>query len=133
MKRTVVTVLSLVVMAGLLWLVPLVHIIRLSDEKPPASFPAAKFAKDFSTDKLMPRLANAADAKTVVSALRENPASAGQQYGRTVGISRSRFYFVRGTGTIVSIEPQGVGLSLENANDADIVLQTGLLFGNAVR
>jgi predicted lipoprotein len=133
MKRTVVTVLSLAAMAALLWLFPLVHIVRLSDEKPPASFDAAKFAKDFWTEKLMPALANAADATTVLPALRENPTSAAQQYGRKVGISRSRFYFVRGTGTIVSIEPQGIGLSLGNANEAEIVLETGLLFGNAVR
>jgi predicted lipoprotein len=33
----------------------------------------------------------------------------------------------------VSIEPQGIGLSLGNANEAEIVLETGLLFGNAVR
>ena len=133
MKRTVVTVLSLVAMAALLWLFPLVHIVRLADEKPSDSFDAAKFAKDFWTDKLMPALTNAADATTVLSALREDPASAGQQYGRKVGISRSRFYFVRGTGKIVSIEPQGIGLSLGSAEEAEIVLQTGLLFGNAVR
>jgi len=133
MKRTVVTVLSLAVVAALLWLFPLVRIVRLADEKPSDSFDAAKFAKEFWTEKLMPALTNAGDAATVLSAIRENSASAGQQYGRKVGISRSHFYFIRGTGKIVSIEPQGIGLSLGDADEAEIVLQTGLLFGNAVR
>lgn len=133
MKRTVVTMLSLVAVAGLLWLFPLVRIVRLTGEKSSDTFDAAEFAKHFWAEKLMPGLANAADAGKVLSALREDPASAGERYGRTVGISRARFYFLRSTGTIVSIEPQGVGLALENADEADIVLQTGQLFGNAVR
>ena len=41
---------------------------------------------------------------------------------------------MRGAGTIVSVDKQGVGVSLDSpSGPADVVLQTGLLFGNTVR
>ena len=121
----------------LLWFFPLFHVVSreaLRAEKEQSDFHAAEFVKDFWSVQLMPALVDASDAVTVLAALRENPMHAGTQFGRVVGLGRSTHYFVRGSGTIVSVDNQQIGVSLAGATgDADLVLLTGLLFGNTVR
>jgi predicted lipoprotein len=97
-------------------------------------FRAADYVQDFWATKLALAFDDAADASAVLAALRTNPAEARTQYGRTAGLGRSTFYFLRGTGTVVSVDKKSIGVSLKSENDeADVVLETGLLFGNTVR
>ena len=45
-----------------------------------------------------------------------------------------RFFFLRGAGHVVGVTKKGVALALKDGNQtADVLLPTGLLFGNAVR
>lgn len=56
------------------------------------------------------------------------------QSGRTLGLSSSTLFFLRGSGHVVSVSKKGVAFALKDGGDtADILLPTGLLFGNAVR
>jgi predicted lipoprotein len=97
-------------------------------------FQAVDYVTDFWTAKLIPALAEAADAEPVLAALRESPEKARTQFGRSVGLGRSSLYFLRGSGTIVSVDDKQIGVSLSDAiSDADVVLVTDLLFGNTVR
>jgi predicted lipoprotein len=83
---------------------------------------------------LTPSLEKAADAATVVAELHNNPRQAAESYGRPVGVSRARIFCLRGVGTIVAINKKDVGISLSGTgNTPDVILQTGLLFGNTVR
>jgi predicted lipoprotein len=57
-----------------------------------------------------------------------------EKFGRRVGVSRTRLIVLKGSGKIVQVDKKGVGIGLEpNGSQPDIVLRTGLLFGNTVR
>jgi predicted lipoprotein len=136
MKRSVLVV-ALVIAVGVVWRFPLFHVVRL-DGAPSANaaekFSPVEFADSFWNERLLPSLGESPDAAIVLAALRDDPKQAAQQYGRSVGVSRSRLMCVCGAGTIVSIDKQGVGISLTGPGGSpEVFLQTGLLFGNTVR
>jgi predicted lipoprotein len=128
----------LFIAVGATWRFPLFRIHRLDQvatEQRPASFDAAKFAETFWNEELIKSLDQTADAASVVAAMRQDPREAGERFGRCIGISRARLLCVRGSGTIVSVDRQGVGVALMGGagGSPDVVLHTGLLFGNTVR
>jgi predicted lipoprotein len=128
---------ALLIVVGVIWRFPLFHVVRLdaaSSVNELEKFSAVEFAERFWNDRLLVLLAESPQARVVLAALRENPEKAGDRYGRTVGFSRARLLCVRGSGTVVSIDKQGVGVSLNGASGSpELVLQTGMLFGNTVR
>jgi predicted lipoprotein len=136
MKRNVLVV-ALIIAVGVVWRFPLFHIVRLgktSSVNAGEKFIPAEFAESFWNERLLPSLGQSADADIVLAALREDPKQAGQQFGRSIGVSRSRLICVRGAGNIVSVDKQGVGVSLAGPGGSpEVVLLTGLLFGNTVR
>jgi predicted lipoprotein len=137
MNRVLVILGTLAAVGVLSWFFPLFHVesreaLRAAKEQ--TAFHAADFVDKHWSAQLMPALADAPEAVTVLAALRENPKLAGTQFGRTVGLGRSTLYFVRGIGTIVSVDKRQIGVSLAgSAGEADVALETGLLFGNTVR
>jgi predicted lipoprotein len=65
---------------------------------------------------------------------KDDPAAGRREHGRTLGLSRATFFFVRGRGTIVEAEKSRVGVALADGGEvADLWLTTGPVFGNAVR
>ena len=137
MKRIAV-VLCILGLAGVLfWLFPLFHVVRLDEaraEEQQSRFNAAKFAEAFWDERLLPALDEAADAGAVLTAIRDNPQAAREQFGRKVGVSRTRFFVLRGSGRIVSVDEKAIGVALDqNGREPDVVLPIGLLFGNTAR
>ncbi len=46
----------------------------------------------------------------------------------------SYFYFIKGEGRIIAIDKDGISLAVRaHATTPEVVLQTGILFGNAIR
>src|SRR5262245_12116930 len=137
MKRIAVIACWLVAIAVFLWFFPLARVVPLAQFRAAnqqASFNAADFAKRFWTERLLPSLVGAPDATTVLAALKENPHQAQVQFGRSVGMRRGRLILVKGSVTILSNDPEGIGLSMHSEpTSADVVLETDLLFGNTVR
>ena len=123
--------------AVLLYFFPLFHVVRLSETgriADKAAFNAAAFVDQFWTERLVPGTARAVDAAVLIAAIERDRATARQKYGRSVGLGSTYYYFVRGTGRVVSVEKGSVGLSL-TADQAtvQVSLPTGNVFGNAVR
>lgn len=83
----------------------------------------------------MPWVGEPSDASTLFFAnYREDPQSAREKFGRKVGVSRAHLFVLRGSGTIMAVDKKGVVVKLEDGGgDTDVVLRTGLLFGNTVR
>jgi len=137
MKRVVSIFVGCFVLAIIFWLFPPFHIVSLKQaqaEKAKGAFNAADFASEFWRKRLPPALQQAADVQTVLDALAKDPKAAATAYGRTVGISDTAYYFIRGTGTVVSVETKGVGISLRSPDGKpDLLIKTGLLSGNTVR
>jgi len=137
MKRAVLAVLVLGLLAGGFRFVPLFHFVPLKQEQgrqAAAEFNPTNFAAAFWNDRLLKSLDRAADAETVLAALSADPQKARTQFGRTLGVSSATLFFLRGTGRVVSVTKKGVSLKLKIGDDAaDLLLPTGLLFGNTVR
>lgn len=119
----------------LLWLVPLIRITPLGEQAAHASeaFDAADLAAQLWTDTLPAAVDEANHADEVLAAIAADPVAAGERYGRVEGVSRGYYLLLRGVGTIVSVERLGVAVALDDDSEADILLQTGPIFGNAVR
>jgi predicted lipoprotein len=137
MKRAAFAVVALVLLAVGFRFVPLFHLVPLKQEQgrqTAAEFNATNFATAFWQEKLLRSLNRAADADQVLAALAADPQKARTQFGRALGMSGSTLFFLRGTGHVVSVTKKGVALALRDGGDsADILLPTGLLFGNEVR
>lgn len=137
MHRALIIAGALVAASVLTWFFPLFHIVSRSSLKSAqaaAEFQAADYVKSFWTERLTPALGEANDSVAVLNALRENPAQARTEFGRTVGLGRSTLYFVSGKGTIISIDNKAVGVSFgSGVKDPEVSISTGLLFGNTAR
>lgn len=143
MKRTSVIAGLLGTAAILLWCFPLFHVIpldRARAESQQKTFDAEAFAETLWQEQLAPSLEQASDATDVLAAIRDNPQRARDEFGQSIGLSRSYTFFLQGTGTITSVETSGVHISVSGAIDRDtlhadpeIVLRTGPVFGNTVR
>jgi predicted lipoprotein len=92
------------------------------------------FVDRFWSERLIPGAAQAVDAAKLVAAVQQDPKSARKTYGRSVGLGAAYYYFVAGTGYVVSVEMDAVGLSLrEGDKEVQMWLEMGKIFGNAVR
>ena len=70
----------------------------------------------------------------VDQAIEQDHQAARDAHGRSLGLSDTYFYFLSGTGRVVSVEKNTVGLSIDDdSTQVQVLLETGLLFGNAVR
>jgi predicted lipoprotein len=142
MKRLVATLAALAAMCLLLWFFPLFHVVRRGTSSAgtaASNFNATDFAQEFWDTKLTPAFDQAADAATVLAALQNDPQQAQSEYGHSAGLGRTVLYFVRGRGRITAVSGKSIDVILVESGDqvdddqADVALQTGLLFGNTVR
>jgi predicted lipoprotein len=136
MNRAVAILCLLAVVGVVFWFFPLFHVVSrdaLRAERMQTAFNGRDYVNEFWTNKLTPALDGAADAAAVLAALRENPDHAREQFGRSAGLGRTSLYFVRGGGTIVSVDNELIGISLDGNETGDVAITTGLLFGNTLR
>ncbi len=132
---------STIVAACAAWLYywPLFHIIPLkqADKESAAkgaSFEPVAFVEGFWEGQLLPGQTRAVDAADLIAAISKDRNAAQRTYGRKVGLSSAYFYFISGTGRVVEIDKHSIGLAIsESATDAEVLLETGPIFGNAVR
>lgn len=128
---------AIAIAIGIWWQFPLFRVVSLKTavaEKAAATFNPTEFAEIFWTNQLLPSVGKATDAATLVQAVQADAAAAKTNYSRTVGMGESYFYFLAGTGRVVAISDDEVSLAIrDHGTNADISLQTGLVFGNALR
>jgi len=135
--RVVRWFIAIVVIASVCWLFPLFHVVTLKTataEKVAAKFDATAFAENFWTEKLLPAASKAVTADVLLAAIQAGPSNAKTNYSRSVGLSDSYFYFLRGAGKIIAVSDDSVSIAVaENSTNAEVALQSGLIFGDAVR
>lgn len=127
----------MVAAAAICWRFPLFQVVPLKTaraEKQAETFNATQFADRFWTNELLAGLDKTVPAEVLVPAVAADPAMAKQKYGRSVGLSDAYFYFVSGRGRVVDVSDDEILLGVTaGSTNADISLQAGLIFGNAVR
>jgi predicted lipoprotein len=137
MRRIAITAGVFLAVAGLIWKFPLLHVVPLEQDttqKKEAVFIAKGTAEELWRTQIVPRLADAHDAATVLAALEADPQQARSKFGRTVGIGRATYFLLHGEGAIVSVEKNRIGVSLrEGSGEPNLLITIGPVFGNAVR
>jgi predicted lipoprotein len=135
--RAVRWTIAIAVMAGIGWLFPLFHVVALKTanaEKAAITFNATQFAENFWTNQLVMPLSQTVNANVLLAAIQSDSAFAKKRFSRSVGLSEGYFYFVAGTGRVVAVSDDDVSLVVtDGRTNAEISLQCGLIFGNAVR
>jgi predicted lipoprotein len=135
--RVVGWFIAVAVAAGICWVFPLFHVVPLKQaaaEKAAATFNATDFAEAFWTNRLLAALGHAVKAEELLPAISSDAAAAKKKYSRSVGLSEAYYYFITGSGTVLSVSDDEVTLAVTpGATNTEISLQTGLVFGNGVR
>jgi predicted lipoprotein len=135
--RFVHWIIAMVIAAGVCWRLPLFHVVPLKTataEKAAAAFNATQFAETFWTNQLLPALPKCSPAEALVALIQTDPAAAKKKYARGTGVGDSYFYFVAGAGKIITVSDDDISIAVTaGSTNAEITLQTGLIFGNALR
>ena len=137
MKRAMPLFISVALLVALCWAFPLFHVVPLAQamkEKAAAIFQPAAFAEKFWDERLPKSFDKAVKAGVLLPAIQLNAAEAKKKFSRNVGVSESYTYFVSGTGRVLAVNEDEIMLAVSvGATNAEVSLQVGLLFGNAVR
>ena len=96
-------------------------------------FDAAAYMESFWTGPLLESARHAVDAAELLAAFRQDPADAATRYGHRLGLSGNASFFVSGTGRIVAVDEDAVSIALQEGDPAAVVIETGPVFGNAIR
>jgi predicted lipoprotein len=135
--RAVRWLIAIAICAIICWLFPLFHVVPLKTATVDAAaknFDAAVFGEKFWAEKLLPAADKAVSAGVLLAAIQAGPSTARTNYSRSVGLSDSYFYFLQGRGRVVSVSDDAVGVAVTpGSTNAEIMLQTGLVFGDAIR
>jgi len=126
------------VIVVMLYLFPPFHIRRLAGgptqgDGKLAAADIGRLAADFWNEHLAVPSVPPTDARALLEALNQDPTAAGQRYGRRPGIGGPMFYLVAGEGRVISTDRAGVWLDLGVGGPVRTVLQTGPIFGSALR
>jgi len=137
MNRFSPWLLAVIVLAGLCWRFPPFRVVPLAQavkEKAATAFNPTVFTEKFWDERLLPSLDQAVRAEELLPAIQADAAAAKQKFARSVGVSESYTYFVAGAGRVVAMNDDEVLLAITGAaTGAEVSLQVGLLFGNAIR
>ena len=135
--RVVRWFIAILIAAVVCWLFPLFHVVTMKTataEKVAATFNATQFAEAFWTNQLLASSDKVVKAEALLATLQSDPAAAKKKFSRSVGLSEGYFYFVSGSGRVVAVSDDEVSLAVtDGSTNAEVSLETGLLFGNAIR
>ena len=129
-------VIAAIVVAVLLYFFPLFHVVSLKEVQQQTTaeeFDAAAFVDSFWNGALQDRLHNAVDAADLLAAFTEDFEGTAKRYGRRLGLSGHSSYLVSGQGEIIAIDDFSVSIALQEDGPAVVVIETGPVFGNAIR
>jgi len=129
--------LGIAAIACVCWRFPLFHLVPLKTataEKAAAAFDAAKAVETYWTNQLPAAIGQAVNADQLLTAIKADPTSAKKKFSRSLGMGESYLYFVAGSGRVVAVLDDEVSLAVtDGGTNPEISLQTGLIFGNALR
>lgn len=95
------------------------------------TFDPAAYARTYLDKKLLLSASNAPDADVLLSQLKNKPAGAFKTNGHALDIGNTRYFMIKGQGTIVNIDDNDVYLLTPGKNNLKIA--TEYIFGNALR
>ena len=137
MKRLFRWLIAIAVLTGLCWRFPLFHVVSLQQaqqEKAAATFNPNEVAEKFWNERLLKSLDQAVKAEVLLPAIQTDATATRKKFSRSIGVSESYTYFVSGTGRVLAVSVDEISLAVTpGSTNAEVSLQVGLLFSNAVR
>ncbi|MBN2263735.1 MAG: DUF2291 family protein [Prolixibacteraceae bacterium] len=94
-------------------------------------FNAKEFALYFWDNELKDCTDNATDVKTAIRQIQVNPGLAFEKFGHKLGISKTYYSILKGTGIIESVEDECLLVRIDEKTQVE--LATDFIFGNAIR
>jgi predicted lipoprotein len=94
-------------------------------------FDATEFAQQFWDNELAASINNATDVQTAIQQLEINPEIAFEKYGHKLGISKTYYLILKGSGIIESVEEEYLLVRIDE--NKQIQVATDFIFGNAIR
>lgn len=128
-------------LAALFYFFPLFRIVSLKTKTAatataaaaePKAFDPAITAANFWRKELSTAIPRAVDLKALAPAVRANADSARAQFAKAAGLGTA-YFFVRGSGKVVSRDRNTLRLAPDGAESEIVVLRIGPIFGNTVR
>ena len=136
MTRATSIFISIALLAPVCWLFPPFHVVPLKQaaaEKAATVFNPAQSAETFWGAQLLPAIAKSVKTETLLPTIQSDAATAKKKYSRSIGAAENYFYFLSGSGMVVAVSDDEISLNLTGGTNAEVSLQTGLVFGNALR
>lgn len=121
---------------ALLYFLPIFHVVPLKaarEESAAEVFDPAAFSDVFWNERLLPSIDRAVDAVDLLKAFNADAADAMKRFGHRLGLSGKSNFFVSGNGRVVAMDGRNISISVLGKGSTDIVINTGPLFGNAIR
>jgi predicted lipoprotein len=97
----------------------------------PANFNASDYAGKFWENGLPASINGAPQVTDLQKLLNENPDSAYEKYGHTLGISKTHYFMLKGKGVIEKVEDEYLVVAVNEKTK--IKIATDFIYGNAVR
>lgn len=135
-SRAVRWAIIVVVLSVILYLMPLFHIVSLEgaqEEAAAALFDPASYVESFWQGPLLEATDQAVDVADLLVAFQGDFEGTASRYGHRLGLSGHASYLVSGEGTVVAVDDYSVSIALEDGDVAQIVIEIGPVFGNAIR
>ncbi|MDQ6479130.1 DUF2291 domain-containing protein [Dyadobacter sp. LHD-138] len=112
-----------------------VYFKKLDEVKAGAtSFDAAKYAEKFWTEKLTPHVAKAIEIGQLLTLLQTDKNKAFADHAHALGIGNVKYFLVKGSGIVKSVEENQVMVKIESEREKpEVAIATEYVFGNAVR
>ena len=104
---------------------------KYKDSLEPVSFNASSYAEKFWDDSLPGAINDAPFITDVFQLLDENPEGAFEKYGRKLGISKTYYFMLKGSGEIEKVEDESLILAFDDQTKVKIL--TDFIYGNALR
>ena len=136
MSRSLRWSIGAIVVAVILYFMPLFHIVSLKgaqEEAAAALFDAADYVEAFWQGPLLEAAPQAVDAQDLLAAFDEDFVATASRYGHRLGLSGHSSYLVSGNGEIVAADDMEVSIALQAGGPVQVVIEIGPVFGNAIR
>jgi predicted lipoprotein len=127
---------AVLVVAVFLYFFPLFHVVSLKEVQQQIAageFDAAEYVDSIWNGALQDRLHDAVDANDLLAAFANDLEGTAEQHGHRLGLSGHSSYLVSGQGQIIAMDDFSVSIALQEEGPAAIVIETGPVFGNAIR
>src|SRR3954471_18383281 len=110
---------AIAIIAGICWLFPLFHVVRLEmvdTGEVATTFNASWFAETFWTNQLLPSLDKTVKGDALLAAIQSDAAAARKKFSHSIGLGESYFYFLSGSGRVVAISDEEVSLAVTDGS-----------------